>query len=76
MNSVSVSLEFSEQINESDILLFAALRDGNELKSVVIPDIASMNAEFDIPNEFSDCDVILYVWNKDQKPYASPLKLQ
>lgn len=75
-NVVSAQLIFEETTPpaENDIVLIAAYMDNEELKRAEMPAVTDMKAEFVIPKEYRDYEIIMYVWNKNMKPLMKAQK--
>ncbi|MCH5212034.1 MAG: S8 family serine peptidase [Oscillospiraceae bacterium] len=69
-NVVSASLIFEETTppTENDIWLIVAYNDNGELKRVEMPQITDMTAGFVIPQKYRDCEISVYIWDKNMKP--------
>lgn len=68
--------EVTEPPETSDIRMFAALRRDNVVQCVLAPEVESiMAAGFTIPEKFSDCEVYVYVWDKNMKPLMDVQKI-
>ena len=57
---------------QSDIMLIVAYRENGQLKRIEIPEISDMTASFD----YQDCDIAVYVWDKNMKPLMEVQKLK
>lgn len=57
---------------ESDIMLIVAYSENGQLIRAEVPDITEMTAEFD----YRDCDISVYVWDKNMKPLMEVQKLK
>lgn len=57
---------------ESNIWLIVAYRENGQLKRIEIPEISDMTTEFNC----QDCDIIVYVWDKDMKPLMEVQKFK
>lgn len=57
---------------ESDIMLIVAYSENGQLIRAEIPDITEMTAEFD----YRDCDISVYVWDKNMKHLMEVQKLK
>lgn len=57
---------------ENDIWLIVAYRENGQLKRIEIPEISDMTTEFN----YQDCDIIVYVWDKDMKPLMEVQKFK
>jgi uncharacterized protein YjdB len=69
-NAVTARLLFEETTppEQEDIRLYIAYKENGELKHIEQPQITDMTAQFTVPEEFKDCDIYVYVWDKDGKP--------
>lgn len=68
-NVVSAKLIF-EKIPPAvtDIRMIAVYMKDGRLKHTEILSITDMTASFIVPEKYRDCDIFVYVWNKDMKP--------
>lgn len=75
-NIVSGRLIFEKTTppDESDIWLIAAYRKDGELRRVEIPSVTDMTTSFIIPEKFKDCEIEVYVWDKNMKPLMTVQK--
>ncbi|MCH5209407.1 MAG: hypothetical protein J1F01_00405 [Oscillospiraceae bacterium] len=60
---------------QEDIWFFVAYTENGRLKRVEMPEITDMTAAFEIPEEFADCDISVYVWGKNMKPLMDKQKV-
>lgn len=69
-NVVSAKLIFEETTppDESDIRLIVAYRKDGELMRAEMPKVTDMTAGFVIPEKYKDCEISVYVWDKNMKP--------
>lgn len=69
-NVISAKLIFEETTppTENNIWLIVAYKDNGELKRVEMPQITDMTSGFVIPQKYKDCDIIVYVWDRNMKP--------
>lgn len=76
-NVVSAKLIFEEITPpaENDIWLIVAYRKDGELKRVEMPSVIDMTAGFVIPHKYKDCEISVYVWDKNMKPLMSVQKM-
>ncbi len=76
-NEVLAKLIFEETTPpaEDDIWLIVAYRKDGELTRLEMPPITDMTAGFVIPEKYKDCEINVYVWNKNMKPLMSVQKV-
>jgi uncharacterized repeat protein (TIGR02543 family) len=53
---------------QEDIRLYVVYKENGILKRVEMPSITDMAAEFTIQDELQNCDISVYVWDKEMKP--------
>ena len=70
-DTVKISLSFSTPVNDEDIIILAAIRDNDILKSVIVREVTDMYAEFDITDGYEDADIMIYIWDKQMRPYMA-----
>lgn len=77
-NVVSAKLIFEDTTppKQSDIRLYLAYYRGDRLVRLEAPVIIDMTASFIIPDELQDCDITVYVWDKNMKPLMDVQKVR
>ena len=76
-NIVSAKLVFEKTTPpaQENIWFLVAYTENGRLKGVEISEITDMTATFEIPDGLEDCDITVYVWDKDMKPLMGKQKL-
>lgn len=76
-NLVLAKLIFEETTPpvENDIWLIVAYKSNGELRYMEMPQITDMTAGFIIPEKYKDCEINVYVWDKNMKPLMEVQKL-
>ena len=66
-NIVSAKLIFEKTTPplEDDICVYIAYKKNNVLQCIQAPQLSDMTLYFSIPAQFKDCDILVYVWNRD-----------
>lgn len=72
-DKVTARLIFEETASpaENDIMLIIAYKENGALKRAEMPTITDMTASFVIPEKYKDCEITVYVWDKNMKPLMS-----
>lgn len=75
-NVVSAKLIFegTAPSDENNIMLIVAYKENGALKRAEMPPITDMTASFIIPEKYKDCEITVYVWDKNMKPLMSAQK--
>lgn len=76
-NVVSAKLIFEKTSPppQEDIQLYVAYKENGILKRVEILKLTDMIASFIIPERFTNCDITVYVWDKDIQPLMDVQKI-
>lgn len=61
---------------EEDIRLYVAYKDNGILKNVEVINVIDMETIFIIPEKCADCEISVYVWDKDMKPLMDVQELE
>ena len=56
------------------IRLYIAYKKDGFLHGMQMPEVVDMTAGFVIAEQFKDCDITVYVWDKDMKPLMDAQK--
>ncbi len=69
-NLVSAKLVFEKTSppKQEDIQVYVVYREDSELKRVEMPVLTDMTFGFVIPEQFKNCDISVYVWDKNMIP--------
>ncbi|MCH5210998.1 MAG: DUF5011 domain-containing protein [Oscillospiraceae bacterium] len=60
---------------QEDIWFFVAYTENGRLKRVEMPELTNLTAVFEIPEGFADCDISVYVWDKNMTPLMDKQKV-
>ncbi len=69
-NLVSAKLMFEKTSppKQEDIQVYVVYRENSELKRIEMPVLTDMTFGFVIPEQFMDCDISVYIWDKNMIP--------
>ncbi len=76
-NVISAQLIFekTEPPKQEDIRIYIAYKKDGLLQGIQIPEVVDMTAGFVIAEQFRDCDISVYVWDRNMKPLMRQHKL-
>ena len=77
-NTVIARLVFENNIpsSSSNIHLIAAYKKNGYLQRAEMHPITDMTSSFIIPEEFNDCEIYIYLWDKNMEPLMQAQKLE
>ncbi|MCI8520136.1 MAG: hypothetical protein HFE50_01415 [Clostridia bacterium] len=77
-NLVSARLIFEKTAppKQEDIQVYVVYREDNGLKRVEMPVLTDMTFGFVIPEQFMDCDISVYIWDKNMIPLMDIQNMQ
>lgn len=73
--SAEVIFEKTTELKQDDIWLIVAYKKDGVLKKAEVPKMTDMTTSFIIPAAFADCDIFVYVWDKNMKPLMTVQKM-
>lgn len=68
INSANLIFEKTEMPPQEDMQVFIAFKKDGGLKRIQMTQLTNLTAAFEIPEGLEDCEISVYVWDKNMKP--------